>query len=81
MFCKTCKQPLPTPNQVNSLGKRIKRLRKFQGKSLAEISLELSICQSHLSLIENDLRKPSIDNLMKLARLFHVSHDYLIEGS
>lgn len=78
MLCPTCKQPEIPEVFRDTFGKKIKLLRTQHNKTLKEVQYDTLICISHISLMENDKRKPSIDNLMKLASLYDVSNDYLL---
>ena len=64
---------------IDNLGEHIKTLRKERGLQQKEVSVEVGIDQSNYSKIENGRREPSVTILKKLADLFEVSVDYIIE--
>lgn len=61
--------------------KRIKELRKMKGISQQALADILHVTQQSVYKYENDLAQPEIDILIKCARYFDVSVDYLIEFS
>lgn len=64
---------------IKNLGEHIKTLRKERGLQQKEVAVEVGIDQSNYSKIENGRREPSVSVLKKLADLFEVSVDYIIE--
>lgn len=60
--------------------KILSSLRKKQGLAAKDVASRLSITQGALSQYENGIYEPSIDVLAKLAKIYHVSLDYLILG-
>lgn len=62
------------------MGEKIKTLRKSQHYSLRELAARLDISKSTLAAYENDSRTPSYEVLARIARMFHVTTDYLILG-
>ncbi len=66
-------------NQVE-FGKRIRDLRKAQGKTKEEMAEELYISVEHLNRLENGKVGISIDLLMEMSEGFAVSTDYLLVG-
>ena len=52
---------------------------KQHGLQQKEVSIEVGIDQSNYSKIENGKREPSVSVLKKLADLFNVTVDYIIE--
>ena len=62
------------------LGARIASLRKEAGLSQAELARLLKISASAVGMYEQGRREPSGDMLLALARVFHVSVDYLLSG-
>jgi len=63
---------------VVDFGKRIKHLRQGQGLTQVQISQRLHISKAMISSYETGIRLPSYDVLIKFARLFGVSTDYLL---
>lgn len=60
------------------LNDRIKELRKAFGVSQVELAKALNISKQCVSNWENDNVLPSIDMLVKLAKYFNVTTDYLL---
>ncbi len=61
-----------------SLGEKIKELRIQQMYSQSEIAKELGVSRAIISYIESDEKMPSLPLLKRLAKLFEVSLDYLV---
>lgn len=59
--------------------KRIKELREDNDKLQKEISKELKITQQQYSLYEKGIRQLPIDMLKKIAIIYNVSTDYILE--
>ncbi len=57
---------------------RIALLRKEKNMSQIALSLKLNVSQKMISAYENDKSEPSIATLIKLAKIFDTSVDYLI---
>ena len=60
------------------LGNKLKQLRIDKGFSQSELARRVDITKSMISSYENSMRLPSYDVLLKMARCFHVSTDYLL---
>ena len=60
------------------LSKRINELRTARGWSQVELAHRLQISKQTVSNWENDNIQPSVDMLLRLARVFCVSTDYLL---
>lgn len=60
------------------LGQRINELRIALGWSQVQLAEKLSISKQTVSNWENDNIQPSIEMLVRIAKLFHVSTDYLL---
>ena len=60
------------------LGKRINELRTACGWSQVQLAEKLNISKQTVSNWENENIQPSIDMLVRLAKLFHTSTDYLL---
>ncbi|MFD1211499.1 helix-turn-helix domain-containing protein [Arthrobacter sp. GCM10027362] len=63
---------------VISLGRRVRHLRKAQGKTLDDVSAAVGTAPSQLSLIENGKREPKLGMIQKLAKALGVSIDELL---
>lgn len=60
------------------LGQRIQEMRSSRSWSQVEVAKRLQVTKQTVSNWENENIQPSIDMLVRLARLFHVSTDYLL---
>lgn len=60
------------------LSKRIYELRMSFGWTQVQLSQKLGVTKQTVSNWENDNIQPSIDMLIKLAKIFNVSTDYLL---
>lgn len=60
------------------LGKRIGELRASHGWSQVELAKRLSVAKQTVSNWENENILPSVEMLVRLAKIFHVTTDYLI---
>ena len=60
------------------LNERIKELRVARGLSQVELAEKIGISKQSVSNWENDNIQPSIEMLIKIARTFSVSTDYLL---
>lgn len=63
------------------LGERVKLLRKEKKWSQARLAKELETVSHLISKYEAGKLKPSADTIVKIARLFNVSTDYLLMDS
>lgn len=61
------------------IGTRIATLRKFYKKSQRELMEELEF--ENLSKFEKGTRLPSVEILLKIAKYFNVSIDWLVRGT
>lgn len=62
------------------IGTRIKELRAGYKMTQAEFARRLGISKSAVSSYENGSRLPSYDILLKIARIFRVSTDLLLDN-
>lgn len=60
------------------LGQRINELRIAMGWSQVQLAEKLSISKQTVSNWENENIQPSIEMLVRIAKLFHVSTNYLL---
>lgn len=60
------------------LGQRIDTLRRALNWSQVELAKRLSVAKQTVSNWENDNIQPSIEMLVRLAKLFNVTTDYLL---
>ena len=57
----------------------VKELRQSKGLTQTQLAERLGVKKSIISAYETDSRPPSLDMLIKYAREFHVSADYLLD--
>lgn len=62
-----------------NFGERLKVLRKGQKLTQQELATRLGVAKSVVSYYESGDRFPSYDVLIKIARTFHVTTDYLLD--
>ena len=60
------------------LGQRICELRKAIGWSQVELAKRLGVAKQTVSNWENENIQPSIEMLLRLAKLFNVTTDYML---
>ena len=63
-----------------TIGERIAKCRKEKKLSQEYIAESLEVSRQAVSKWENDQSEPDTNNLIKLARLFNVSVEYLANG-
>lgn len=63
---------------LNTVGSRLRDLRKRQGSTLAEVAAETGISVSTLSRLESGTRKATLEMLLPLARRYQVTLDELV---
>lgn len=61
-------------------GKRMAILRMSMGLSQAKLSTRLGVSSSTVGMYEQGRREPSLDMLVRIARVLGVSTDYLLTG-
>lgn len=61
-----------------NFGQRLKKLRTQQQWTQELLAERIGVTKSAISTYENTLRLPTYDVMIKLARIFHVSTDYLL---
>lgn len=64
----------------DSIGERIRELRKRKGLSQENVAEALDISVKHLSKIERDEVSFSVPILIKISMYFEVSSDYILKG-
>jgi transcriptional regulator with XRE-family HTH domain len=62
-----------------NFGEKLKMLRTGQKLSQRELAERLGVAKSVISYYESGDRYPSYDVLVKMAHLFHVTTDYLLD--
>jgi transcriptional regulator with XRE-family HTH domain len=61
-----------------NLGNKLKTLRIQRQMTLKDVACRVGVSKSIVSAYENGSRRPSYEMLIKLARLFNVTTDYLL---
>lgn len=61
-----------------NFSEKIKSLRQQNNLTQATLAQKLGVTKSVISAYENDLRRPSYEVLVQLARIFNVTTDYLL---
>lgn len=69
---------LVVENCMLELNERIRALRKQKGLTQEQLAKRLWVTKSIISAYESGVRYPSLEMLIKLARIFFVSTDYLL---
>ncbi len=62
-----------------NFGVKLKALRKGQSLTQQQLADRIGVAKSVVSYYESGDRYPSYDILIKIARLFHTSTDYLLD--
>ena len=62
------------------LGEKIRELREKENYSQKELGLKLGISPSTIGMYEQNRRSPGKDMLLKIAKIFNVSVDYLLSS-
>jgi len=63
---------------MEQIGKKLKTLRIQRGLTTRQLASELQISQAQISRIENGLRQPDGDLLIKISDFFNVPLDNLM---
>lgn len=61
-----------------NLGHTLKTLRSRDGLTQEQLAKKLGLVRGTICQYENDLRMPSYDVLIEMARIFNVTTDYLL---
>lgn len=61
-----------------NMGERIKTLRNKNNLTQSQVAQRLGVANSAVSAYESGTRYPTYETLIKLARMYHVSTDYLL---
>lgn len=64
--------------EMVEFGNRLRKLRLQRGLKQAQLAEQLGLTKSVVSAYETGLRMPSYEVLVKLARIFNVSTDFLL---
>jgi transcriptional regulator with XRE-family HTH domain len=65
---------------LRDVGPRLRALRSQRGSTLAELAADTGISVSTLSRLESGRRRPSLELLLPLARIFGVALDDLVDA-
>jgi transcriptional regulator with XRE-family HTH domain len=65
---------------LKAVGRRIRELRGFETKQ-EELAESLGIAQSYLSAIERGQKEPSATILLRIARLYGKTMEWLLTGN
>ena len=60
------------------VGERLIKLRKSRNMNQEQLANELSLSKFSISLYENEKSNPAEETLIKIARMFGVTSDYLL---
>jgi transcriptional regulator with XRE-family HTH domain len=61
-----------------AIGEHVKRLRQEKGWSQAQLASKLNVHQKQISGYERNIHIPSTDVIIRMAKLFDISLDYLV---
>ena len=64
-----------------NFGEKLKKLRTSQKMTQQQLADRIGVAKSVVSYYESGDRYPSYDVLVKIARIFHTSTDYLLDVS
>lgn len=64
--------------EQSQFNNKLRELRKGSGLTQKQLSERLGVAKSVVSYYEQGSRFPSYDVLIKIARIFHVTTDYLL---
>lgn len=67
-----------TDRTLDAVGPRLKQLRQRRDSTLSEVARETGISTSTLSRLEAGLRRPTLEQLLPLARAYGVTLDELV---
>jgi transcriptional regulator with XRE-family HTH domain len=65
---------------LKTLGARLRQCRRDRGLTQAGVARSLGVARVSVTLWEGDKTRPSLDHLLRLAKLFDVSSDWLLTG-
>ncbi|WP_028543345.1 helix-turn-helix domain-containing protein [Paenibacillus taiwanensis] len=66
---------------METLGRRIKKIRKLNEMNQIDFSSRVGISQATLSEVEQDKYKPSVEIIISIASIFHVDLAWLVLGT
>ncbi|EKR62086.1 DNA-binding helix-turn-helix protein [Leptospira weilii str. 2006001853] len=65
---------------MSSFGDKVKKLRKEKGWSQDEFASKIGVHGRHIGKYENGSTMPNSETVIKMAKVFEVSTDYLLLG-
>lgn len=66
--------------KVTRFGEKLRQLRQLHAMTHAELAVMVGYASSsHISLLENGHKNPTVDLVLKVSKLFGVSADSLID--
>ena len=68
-------------NEIIKVGDNIKSLRKKRGLTQEEVADKIGATKITISRYESNQRKIGGENLVKLAKLFNVTPEYILSGN
>ncbi|GED09254.1 XRE family transcriptional regulator [Cellulosimicrobium cellulans] len=77
---QTDRMPADTDRTLDAVGARLKLLRQRRGLTLAELADQTGISVSTLSRLEAGLRRPTLEQLLPLARTYGATLDELVDA-
>jgi transcriptional regulator with XRE-family HTH domain len=66
--------------EMNSIGKRIRFIRKANNLTLTDINKKTGLSTGNLSELENDKFLPSANALIQFRKIFNTSIDWILTG-
>ena len=63
---------------LDDLPLRLKKIRKGLALHQEQVAEQIGVTRSTISTYENNTRQPSLEMLVRLARLYRVNTDYLL---
>ncbi|GAK60043.1 hypothetical protein U27_07030 [Candidatus Vecturithrix granuli] len=65
---------------MQKFGEKLRKLRNKHGMTLKELAVKLGLnAHGYISEIESGKKKPTVEFVVNVARLFHVSTDQLLK--
>jgi transcriptional regulator with XRE-family HTH domain len=64
---------------VSRFGEKLRTLRKRRGLTVQQLGDLLGVHNSHVVRLEKGTRKPSVDLVLEISRIFQVAADQLIK--
>ena len=63
---------------MNKIASRLKYLRELKGMSQNDLAKALNVTQSTIAKWETGAREPNADNIIKIAKIFNETTDFLL---